>query len=265
MKISDVMHDVYARLDSAVAKAIDHHDALPASERPPGTGEVSCRKGCSHCCGQLTMISLAEGVTIAETILTDTTRDWRTLLPALRAVAIEDCRPGLTRRSRFGVDVPCALLDANTKLCTVYESRPSCCRFLVVVTPPELCSVTANGAKTCALDLLDAEAAVWEVSSNIANDLGMQGLNALAQAPISIMVLAAMGMLLEPDDVDGGADLRLVLDATSGLPSPPQWMQNHIMDLGAEEDRNTAGDANNAAQQERLYAIGKRVFGEGVA
>ncbi len=231
--------------DKEVASALSQH---------PGTS-VSCRRGCSHCCHQLTVISVPEGILLATTVLAHT--GWRTeILPALAAAAHADCTPKLTKRSRFRSQVPCGLLDTKTGECRAYADRPGCCRLHVVVSPVANCSLEGNEhgeTKTAAFNMLEIEAALWEITAQMSNAVGA---NPVEQAPISLMTIACLLMLLPRDS----ADFALVRDVAKTLPSPATWIHAHVHDLHEEDEHNRVDNgANGSSRVEQLHAIGRRM------
>ena len=280
--LGTTVRDLYAYLDKHATEAA----ALAAVSGHP----VTCSACTSAaCCKQLTTTSMPEIFVLAEALLRRS--DWRDALPRLRDAVLADCAVSphtapphaapphatpLTRRSRFLADVPCGLLDPTTKRCTVYDVRPACCRFHIIVSDPKACdaprgpdgkpdpSIPAPG--TQALNLLELEAAVWELSAAIARDVGD---SPYLQAPISLGVLHAVwglvnssapGAVPVPGSVSASAEDRaLVQRHVEGLPSIETWLETHWRALAAEERADTSEGSRAAAEQ--LYTIGHRVFG----
>ncbi len=98
----------------------------------PGSENVRCGKGCSHCCREAVEIWPHEAA-----LLVEITRE--------AGIALDTAR--LERQSRHTVDTwrqqpladkACVFLGGDGA-CTVYESRPNACRKLLVVTDPALC------------------------------------------------------------------------------------------------------------------------------
>lgn len=99
----------------------------------PGSENIQCSKGCSHCCREAVEIWPQEAV-----LLVATAREAGMTLDMAR----------LERQSAYTVDTwrkqpvadkACLFLGSDGA-CTVYESRPNACRKLLVVTDPALCN-----------------------------------------------------------------------------------------------------------------------------
>ena len=117
-----------ARSTHIAMDAVLKHDRA----KDPGSDNIQCSKGCSHCCHEAVEIWPQEAV-----LLVATARE--------SGMALDMAR--LERQSRYTVDTwrqqpiadkACTFLG-NDGTCTVYESRPNACRKLLVVTDPALC------------------------------------------------------------------------------------------------------------------------------
>jgi Fe-S-cluster containining protein len=106
-------------------------------EKDAASGNIRCRKGCSHCCHGPVEIWPQEAVL---------------LLQAAREAGIELDTTRLERQSRQSIDTwrqqpkadtACAFLG-NDGACQVYASRPNACRKLLVVSDPALCDAKNN-------------------------------------------------------------------------------------------------------------------------
>lgn len=98
----------------------------------PGSENIQCSKGCSHCCREAVEIWPQEAALLAAIV-----RETGMMLDMAR----------LERQSAYSVDTwrqqpmadkACLFLGGDGA-CTVYESRPNACRKLLVVTDPALC------------------------------------------------------------------------------------------------------------------------------
>lgn len=98
----------------------------------PGSENIQCGKGCSHCCREAVEIWPQEAVLLVATA---------------REAGMTLDMPRLERQSAYTVDTwrkqpvadkACLFLGSDGA-CTVYESRPNACRKLLVVTDPALC------------------------------------------------------------------------------------------------------------------------------
>lgn len=109
-------------------------DAVLKQDRAkdPGSSNIRCGKGCSHCCREAVEIWPHEAALLVE---------------VARAAGMELDAARLERQSRYTVDTwrqqppadkACVFLGGDGA-CTVYESRPNACRKLLVVTDPALC------------------------------------------------------------------------------------------------------------------------------
>ena len=122
----------------APAIARDAHGAMDMQleqdrGKNPGSENIRCGKGCSHCCREAVEIWPQEAVLLVE---------------RLRASGRELDRARLERQNRYTVntwqqqpaaDKACVFLGGDGA-CTVYEFRPNACRKLLVVTDPALCN-----------------------------------------------------------------------------------------------------------------------------
>lgn len=119
-----------------------------------GYDRVPCKIGCAHCCEQMVLISIPEGLHIALRYPEVVREVWqkldrheklaKTLGINNDSINIYDdsCR---AERDRFheawwNERETCAFLDAKTKTCRIYDARPLACRNYVVTDhPPEVC------------------------------------------------------------------------------------------------------------------------------
>ena len=102
-------------------------------QKNPGSENIRCGKGCSHCCHEAVEIWPQEAALLVETA---------------RQAGMALDRARLERQSRYTVDTwrqqpaadkACVFLG-DDGACTVYEFRPNACRKLLVVTDPALCN-----------------------------------------------------------------------------------------------------------------------------
>jgi Fe-S-cluster containining protein len=108
-----------------------------------GIENITCHRGCSHCCHYPMAISLFEGMSLYRALLRDGL--WRQQLKA----SLEH-HAGLT----FGTapeiwlmaSIPCPLLAGG--LCSVYSSRPFRCRATLSTKDPDLCRPAYFGRDT---------------------------------------------------------------------------------------------------------------------
>jgi Fe-S-cluster containining protein len=131
---ASVAREAHATMDEVLARD---------RGKDPASGDIRCRKGCSHCCHGPVEIWPQEAAL---------------LVNAAREAGIELDRARLERQGRQsvetwrrqpGTDTACVFLGADGA-CRVYESRPNACRKLLVVSDPALCD-----AKNRSLDRVE--------------------------------------------------------------------------------------------------------------
>ncbi len=101
-------------------------------QKNPGSENIQCGKGCSHCCHEAVEIWPHEAAL---------------LVAIVHEAGMALGKARLERQSRYTVDTwrqqpaadkACMFLGSDGA-CTVYEFRPNACRKLLVVTDPALC------------------------------------------------------------------------------------------------------------------------------
>jgi Fe-S-cluster containining protein len=101
-------------------------------KKDAASGDIRCRRGCSHCCHGPVEIWPQEAAL---------------LVKAAREADIELDRARLERQSRHSIDTwreqprterACVFLGEDGA-CRIYASRPNACRKLLVVSDPALC------------------------------------------------------------------------------------------------------------------------------
>jgi len=133
-------------------------------------GEISCRKGCSHCCYMMSGITLSEGLLLAE--VAAFRPDWKKIQEDLFRMARKEALDSMDRGTYFNLGIPCAFLNKKEGTCRVYEHRPSCCRYYYVVSDPSICSRHHPDGTVSALNLTHLEAAVYEFAAEVQQDGG---------------------------------------------------------------------------------------------
>jgi Fe-S-cluster containining protein len=181
------MTALYEVLDPAVAKSTAHLT-------------ISCKPGCAGCCYLLALISLPEGVAIAEYFLEDTQR--RNLIPLLMRSFYEQVQSMPSgsfksftevREQYFEKKVACTFLDTETKLCTIYPVRPGACRYHMVVSDPKLCQPEAGVQEVARPDTREAEARMLSEANRVSNQAKVP----LYVAPLPVVMLWAFKLLIE--------------------------------------------------------------------
>ena len=219
VKVTDSLKELYNKLDAVT------DDLLKTRFK------ASCAKGCAHCCYLLATITFSEGLLIAEEILQK--KDWKDWIPKLQAAAKRTDYQGISRVNYFEKGHPCVFLGED-KLCQIYGSRPACCRYHVVGSPPEHCSYLAPpSTKTMTLDLRGLEEKVWELSMAVVTQLHIQE---MMVGPLPLMVLACMSFITQnPSEDQDIEDHAFINAACRGLRSPLQWMMECGKTLVLEE------------------------------
>lgn len=118
-------------------------------------GAVSCRAGCGACCRQLTPVSQAEAVHLAELIATMPAERQAAVRERFRATVAALEQHGLLARLRrpaslrslaarrkigeeyFRLGLPCPFLEQES--CSIHPHRPLACREYLVTSPAENC------------------------------------------------------------------------------------------------------------------------------
>jgi Fe-S-cluster containining protein len=205
--VTEVLKDIFSKLDP-IAK--DH------AER----AQVSCKKGCNHCCKLLTTIMVSEGLLIAEALLKDGT--WRSFLPELKESALAHCFEGICNATYFDKRRPCVFLSKKGQgVCDIYSIRPSCCRYHYVTSEPEKCSPEApRDTQTAALDLMPLDKEVWMFDNHVSRELFN---TPLMSAPIPVMVLFCMDYMTQ-DDITCNREIKKWME---GVPTPIEWMKKY--------------------------------------
>lgn len=184
------MRATYERADAEMAKRLALHKK-----------EISCKRGCCSCCHIMAVISLAEGIILADKVLRMPKAERLRVTRALRRSAPP---LGMTADEYALLGIPCAFLDVETKDCTVYEDRPAVCRYHFVESPPEDCKPGVP-RRVAILDTLDYEEEAHSASAKLTGQL--------IGAPIPYMVLHGMASL-DPTKRKGA----------KGMATPMQWL-----------------------------------------
>ena len=160
--------------------------------------KATCVEGCSHCCYKFTTTSLAEGIAIAEYLLTETSMNWgfdqlmKTVYEAAKLVSA----PDLNEAKYFEQQHPCPFLSPK-KSCRIYKVRPAVCRYHYVVSDPSHCDVNAEDSSVLFLNLRALEMKVWSEADRVSKQAGMP---LSVFAPLPIVVSWGMRALTEGRD-----------------------------------------------------------------
>ncbi|RMG42995.1 MAG: YkgJ family cysteine cluster protein [Candidatus Dadabacteria bacterium] len=126
--------------------------------------EISCRKGCNHCCHLLVEVSWEEATELANWVLNLPHSRRERFLGRIRKNAAEarelflsdkkahrflkpadgeeEIPDHIFDRYFYGKRRPCPFLELGA--CAAYEVRPTPCRLHMVTTDPELCSAESE-------------------------------------------------------------------------------------------------------------------------
>lgn len=240
LNVADHLRHIYATLDDAAAPAIV---ALNAT----------CAPGCSACCNLLTLIGPTEGILIAETLLGDPATLMRAL-PKLREQALALDAAGTNKAKWWAQQRACPFLVDHR--CSIYEVRPSCCRYHVVTSPKENCAHGAADPQTASIDLMPLEAEVFKFNVDYCNAAEMDPV--MTTAPIPVMVLAVLRSMAATGEIDRGIATTIAI-ATAGVAEPDEWCARHARDLVDEGDGFVGEHAEEyRARGEQLFQIGKK-------
>jgi Fe-S-cluster containining protein len=184
--------------------------------------KTTCQKGCNFCCYLLASIGLVEAMNIAE-VLWESGR-WKALIPKLRDAAMNvsyDEKNGnrVTGVTHFGRRLPCVFLENDA--CSIYENRPSSCRYHYSISPPEKCSWESSESKMI-IDMRELESEVERLDFAFAQGIGLFPM----AAPIPLMVLHALALVEEK-----AYDEIARVCTGYPIPFPYEWMVEHLVDV----------------------------------
>lgn len=128
-----------ADTSDAPALARKAHSAMDAQLQQdsavlPEGRQISCGKGCSHCCHGPVEIWPQEAALLAQFVRDAGLKPDLALLERQSGYSVD------TWREQAAADQLCVFLDANGT-CSVYAARPNTCRKLLVMSDPACCDV----------------------------------------------------------------------------------------------------------------------------
>lgn len=190
---------LYSMIDTVQNEA---HRQLAKHGQP-----VSCGEGCDSCCHLFVTVMFPEAIAIVERLrdegrLDDFVRDQWTRLVELSERATQ---PGLTTNQWLEEWHACPLLV--DKRCSVYEDRPTSCRFHEAVSEPALCAVPGSTVKSP--DYMRFKQQTMTAIDDIASEAGLP----MYMGPLPTMLL--WSIILVRDGLDA---LRA---HTKGHPADP--------------------------------------------
>lgn len=146
--------------------------------------ESSCRAGCSACCSRMVHITVAEAIILREHLLS--TNEWADV----RVLATE--QTAISRNVHplawLEMNIPCPILNRDTKMCRAYPVRPPVCSTHFVTSKPELCDPwsTEDGE----FKLADQTDLVEKFDKSLEREIDSFGILAI-KLPIPVCLLVA--------------------------------------------------------------------------
>jgi Fe-S-cluster containining protein len=171
----------------------------------PAMEQVTCTKGCAHCCYKLTLIGIPEGLIIAEEMSRDS-------LPALQKAAETVCEGRFDDQSYFELQTPCVFLSEDNT-CGVYEVRPSCCRYHFSIDDPDMCRPDSDAENIRFINPDQMQQPLLKLGLEVADK--MLDSPYIGFAPIPVVVLWCMAQLLEDESIITGTPF-------------PEWQAKHL-------------------------------------
>jgi len=168
----EIMPDLYTYLNTRIGQAFEKYTSIfsiidyaiymplkgiiEEAER-----DITCKKGCSHCCSRIVVASRLEALALAEYIEAHSGEEFNTLIDHINTHA-ETQKNFIDERSEkqdedaiwFNKQIPCPLLKDG--ICSMYEGRPLSCRIHNSLDDPEKCLEPVRNAAQHNM-LVDAE------------------------------------------------------------------------------------------------------------
>lgn len=135
----------------ALHQVVDHHVAKHLEEGL----EVSCKKGCAHCCHLEVSITSDEAVVLANIVKSGQVTIETNRLK--RQAEIPTRMDGTSEWRELPSEVRRCVFLGTDNLCSIYEQRPAACRKYFVRTPPENCKDIKGASQI--VSVLEAEIA----------------------------------------------------------------------------------------------------------
>lgn len=208
-----------------------YREMEPELQRYAAENNVTCRRGCTHCCNLQIFISFPDAVAMAEQIMQSPKHVAEVTKRCYEQIPTLEIDPA----TYFYKNQPCVLLDEKRD-CTVYDARPMPCRHYHVNSDPANCS-SEGGMKTVAT--LNTQAMDLQVMMESMRISKQRGLPALI-APIPVAVMWAMRFLAEGED----AFRRTLLDSPDMGKADIRYWTRLVLekpDDGVEQQAATGG------------------------
>lgn len=128
MKLSDAVASVKVAMMGAAQKASMRRLNVLGNN-------CKCKPGCSACCSRLINLSIAEALIIYDYLQRSGT--WSKVRDA--AQYQYKMASSLSEVAWFNMNIPCSVLDLETKMCRAYPVRPTPCSVHFVTSDPSMC------------------------------------------------------------------------------------------------------------------------------
>jgi len=161
----------------------DRLDVLQASflaKRPEVAAQVSCRKGCGHCCHMWVGATREEGALLAAQVRSGAVVIDRQRLARQAQAADPAAYFALSRE-----EARCVFLD-DEGACAVHRDRPSICRLVLVASDPELCRTADTATRIQAVICPDTEV-LASAALSAEDDPGPESGRSLAQVLLAAL------------------------------------------------------------------------------
>jgi Fe-S-cluster containining protein len=182
-------------------------DANKLSKKIGSLDEVTCTRGCHHCCYQMVALTLPEAVAMLDK---SGDRWWRENQAEIESRAMLWLSNTMDRRKWMGSKRPCIFLKDGE--CSVYRVRPFACATYAVVTDPDLCSPDNPGSQVGIVDVDDAANKYAMYSVAIGESVGL---------PRGIFPLS-IGLVLAKEYIERGSDA--VIDKVREMGLDPEYL-----------------------------------------
>lgn len=172
--------------------------------------DVSCKKGCNHCCSRVNLVTFPEGIAVALGIHKD---------PKMSMMIPEISRAIYThlewlQNNSMADHIDCVFLNKEGE-CGIYDYRPSECRYLLVVSDPEKCKPDSEEPYT-RINMQDFSDAVYRDGFRVSKQIGLP---VRLAAPLPVVV--AWGLKILEVGVDGFAQ---ELESMPMVLQPTYWL-----------------------------------------
>jgi Fe-S-cluster containining protein len=183
-KVSDALSGVRLAMADAAQRSERRRLRVYGDKAP-------CAPGCSGCCSRMVTVTVAEATIVLEHLIKS--GSW----PKVRELAVDQAKTSkhANGRSWFLMNIPCAVLDRQTKRCLAYSSRPTPCSVHFATSSPGLCDPwSTEGGTYEPVEMADIHAKFLE---DLARHVDGYGVLALS-LPMPAALLLAERVRLSP-------------------------------------------------------------------